>query len=236
MNSPVKSAAEKLWRLSGMFGHNFRVHGRGAVHQGDHVCVLYATEEERFRIAAEYTAEGLGRGERCVYISQSPNTVPGFHQHLRQAGIIADEWVERSALLHLTHVDTYLVDSAFDVDRMLRVLDEAVDAALRDGFVGLRLCGDMCWLLEEAAGSEQVVEYEALLNQFFPHVRASALCQYDVARLKADVIDHGLATHPTVMIEGRVKPNPFYKRFQEAVTRAPEPHNVDAKLGELRRL
>jgi len=204
--------------------------------QGDHVCVLYETEDERVRTAAEYIAEGLKRGERCVYLSHSSDTLPRFHQHLKEAGIVPEEWVARSALIHLTHAETYLVDGVFDAERTLRMADVAVSAALADGFVGVRIVGDMCWLLQEVAGAEQVVEYEALLNHFFPHVRASALCQYDHRRLKADLIDHGLATHPMVMIDGRVKPNPFFRRFQEAVTRAPEPDTVNEKLEALRRL
>lgn len=50
---------------------------------------------------------------------------------------------------------------------MLRMLNEAVEAALNDGFAGLRTCGDMSWLLDDAPGTQHVVEYESLLNQFF---------------------------------------------------------------------
>jgi hypothetical protein len=206
------------------------------IQPGDHICVLYETEDERLRIAAEYIAEGLRSGERCIYVSHSSDTVPGFHHHLRQAGINPNEWKTRSALIHLIHAETYLVDGVFDAERSLHMADESVEQALDAGFAGLRVCSDMCWVAEGVEGTEQVVEYEALLNQFFPHARASALCQYDQRRLTADFIDHGLATHPLVMIEGRVKSNPFYKRFQDAVTRAPEPHQVAVRLGELRRL
>lgn len=206
------------------------------IQHGAHVCVLYETEDERLRIAAEYTAGGLRGGERCLYVSRSSDTLPGFHHHLRQAGIEPGEWIARSALIHLLHAETYLVDGVFNAERSLHMADESVEHALDAGFVGLRVCSDMCWVAEGAEGTEQVVEYEALLNHFFPQARASALCQYDRRRLKADFIDHGLATHPTVIIEGRVKPNPFYRRFQDAVTRAPEPHQVETRLGELRRL
>jgi hypothetical protein len=37
----------------------------------------------------------------------------------------------------------------------------------------------MSWLLEDAPGSDQVVVYEALLNQFFHGARAAGMCQYD---------------------------------------------------------
>ncbi|MBA3948918.1 MAG: MEDS domain-containing protein [Acidobacteria bacterium] len=47
------------------------------------------------------------------------------------------------------------------------------------GFTGLRTCGDMTWLLDEAPGSQQIVEYEAQLSQFFATVRALGMCQYN---------------------------------------------------------
>lgn len=59
------------------------------------------------------------------------------------------------------------LDGRFDSERMLRMLNEAVEAALNDGFAGLRTCGDMSWLLDDAPGTQHVVEYESLLNQFF---------------------------------------------------------------------
>ena len=60
---------------------------------------------------------------------------------------------------------------------MLRLLNDAVESALNDGFIGLRTCGDMSWLLQEPTGAEQILEYEALLNQFFRGVRAAGMCQ-----------------------------------------------------------
>jgi len=82
---------------------------------------------------------------------------------------------------------------------------------LNDGFQGLRACGDMSWLLDDAPGSGQVVAYEALLNQFFRGLRAAGMCQYDRTRLPVEMIDHAFATHSTAIVNGQHEVNPSYR-------------------------
>ena len=109
-----------------------------------------------------------------------------------------------------TKHQTHLVDGYFDTERMLNMLNGAVEDALNAGFAGLRTCGDMTWLLDDVLGSEHVVEYEALLNQFFRQTRASGKCQSDESRLPTGLLDHaGICAHSTVVVENTHKRNPF---------------------------
>src|SRR5829696_8095124 len=94
---------------------------------------------------------------------------------------------------------------------MVRLLDDAVEQALDHGFSGLCACGDMYWLLADAPGSDQVLEYEALLNQFFSTVPGAAMCQYNRALLAGRFIDMALITHSTAVVNGRHTFNPFYQ-------------------------
>lgn len=204
--------------------------------EGDHICVLYETEDEGLRIAAEYLAEGLERGERCVYVSASLSGLDQLHGMLRRRGIDPDDSVRRKALIHIVHADTYLAGGRFDSERLLSQLDVSVELAKKEGFTGLRACGDMSWLVEEPPGSAQLLEYEALIDQLLRRAQVTGMCQYNLSRLKASFIDHALVTHPVVMIEGRVKANGFYKSFQEALTRTPEPDRVEEKISQLRRV
>lgn len=93
----------------------------------------------------------------------------------------------------------------------------------------------MTWLLDEAPGSLQVVEYEALVTELFKNVRAVGMCQYDRSRLPAEIIDHALATHGTVVLDGAQAMNPFVKPPAIARTRAAQPGDVPWKISELRR-
>jgi hypothetical protein len=176
---------------------------------GDHVCALYSSPAEQRVMAARFIAQGLRAGERCLFAGYSEADLLGFREALRHEQIDPDTAHSRGALILLTKEEAHLVDGCFDSERMLRMLNEAVEAALNDGYTGLRTCGDMTWLLDDAPGSLQVIEYEALVTSLFRNVRAIAMCQYDRARLPAGLLDHGLRTHPTVLMDGYHLDNPF---------------------------
>ena len=202
--------------------------------QGEHICSLYETEEEQLAVAADYLADGLRAGERVFYVAESQEAIQRFRDALKAVGIDAAARAQRGALVESTHAEAHLANGSFDSERMLGLLNEALENALNDGFSGLRTCGDMSWLLLEPPGAEQVVEYEAHLNRFFHGVRGAGMCQYDRGRLPEHLIDHALTTHPSVIVDARHKPNPFYRSPELAVGRAANPDGVRFKLGELR--
>ena len=128
-------------------------------------------------MAAEYLADGLRAGERVYYVSDSEAGLARFRGALKDVGINTVSAVKRRALVMATHAEAHLRNGRFDGERMLHLLNEAVEEALNDGFCGLRTCGDMSWLLKEPEGAEQVSSHEALLNQFFQGVRAAGMCR-----------------------------------------------------------
>jgi hypothetical protein len=205
--------------------------------QGDHICALYESEHEQLTTAAAYIADGLAHAERCYYVGQSLTALARFRESLAREGTDVADAVQGGALILATHQQAHLVDGRFDCERMLRLLNEAVEAALNDGFIGLRTCGDMSWLLDQPAGSEQVVEYEMLLNQFFHTVRAMGMCQYDARRLPADLVDQALCAHSSVAIDGRHITNPHYSPALVVTRRAAASGaELQNKVEELKRL
>jgi hypothetical protein len=202
------------------------------VKQGDHICALFETEEEQLAIAAGYVADGLRRGERCLYVTASTAGLQRFREVLEALGVDTAAALKRGALVQATSAEAHLAGGQFDPERMMGLLNEAVESALNDGFQGLRTCGDMSWLLENPEGADRVVEYEAFLNEFFKGVRATGMCLFDRARLPPALIDHALATHPSVNVPGRLVPNRF---FEPAATgaRVPQVDKVESKLREL---
>ena len=198
--------------------------------QGDHVCTLYSNRDEQLAAATDYIRGGLGRGERCLYVccEHSPDE---FRDGLRQAGINVDAEEARGALLLLTKHDGHLKGGCFDPDKMINLLHVAVKDALDAGFAGLCAAGDMSWLLDEAAGSERIAEYEARLNDFYPSSRSLGLCLYNRNRLPHATLDHSLATHPHVRLDGNILlHNPFYEAPEEAAVRQSDSGAIAKKL------
>jgi hypothetical protein len=181
---------------------------------------MYESVEEQESLAIAFLAQGLHGRERCLYAACSAGALARVRDGLRAEGIDAAAEEQRRALLLLTKEQAHLVDGVFDGERMLRMLNQLLEETLNEGFTGLRTCGDMTWLLDRPPGSHQVVEYEALVTQLFKGMRAIAMCQYDRARLPPDIIDHALATHGTVVIDGAHVANPFAKELRaRAVSR-----------------
>ena len=180
-------------------------------------------------------ADGLRSRERCLYSATSAAELDHFRHALRQIGVEALTEEERGALLMVTCEETHLAGGTFDSERMLRMLNDGVESALNAGFVGLRACGDMSWLVEHPAGAEQCLEYEAILNSFFRGLRALGMCQYNRARLPPTTLDGALATHPTVTVGGGVTTNMFYRPSGSGVTLPASSGDVDWKIRKLQR-
>lgn len=202
--------------------------------QGDHVCTLFSSPEEQQTAAIEYIRQGLERRERCLYVcgEQTPDE---FRRALTAAGIDAATEEQRGALVLLTKEHGHLKGGTFSASRMIGLLREAVESALKDGFEGLCAAGDMTWILDEAPGSEEFAEYEALLNHFYTTNRALGLCQYNRRRLPAAILDHGMATHPVVRIDGPILlTNPFYEDPEIARGRTANVEGLDERIERLR--
>ena len=201
--------------------------------QGDHVCTLFSSREEQVNAAIDYIRGGLARGERCLYVcgEQTPDE---FRAGLRNADIDTHAEEKRGALILITKREGHLKGGSFKASRMIDMLTRAVADALKAGFAGLCAAGDMTWLLDEAPGSHEIVEYEALLNHFYSNNRALGLCQYNRNRLPAKILDTCLATHRHIRIQGAmILENPFYELPEDAMTIPRDGDGVDDKIAQI---
>ena len=98
--------------------------------RGEHICGLYDTEDEQLAVAAEYLAEGLRTGQRVLYAGQSTDALSRVRRALMELGVEVVAMESRRALLLRTHDEVHLADGHFDSERMLRLLNQAVEDAL----------------------------------------------------------------------------------------------------------
>jgi len=199
--------------------------------QGDHICTLYESPEEQLRAAVEYIVGGFSRGERCLYVC-GEHTPDQLRAALRKVGVDVDVAENRGALILVTKEDAHLAGGFFDPNNMISLLHDAVRSALDDGFAGLCAAGDMSWVLDQKPGTEHLAEYESRLNDFYANSRALGLCQYNRKTLPPQFLDHCIATHPVVRIEGPIAlDNPFYEPPSKAIGRmAAGSKDVESKI------
>jgi signal transduction histidine kinase len=204
------------------------------VSQGQHLCSLYESTGEVLATAVAFLAYGLERGERCVYVADSGGR-DRVRRALRGSRIEVEEEVERGSLLFADPEESYLAAERFDPEASLGFFAGAEAAALADGFSGLRCAADMSWALDSSTPAERLVEYEALLGDFFPGHRVVGLCQYDVRRFPPETIYDVLCTHPLSVIGTQVCPNYFYEPLRHVLEQVPKRERVYWRMAQLRR-
>jgi hypothetical protein len=167
---------------------------------GDHYCGIYRSDDDHRRIVVDFVRLGAERNERMIYLVNL-QTAGQLKLKLDEAGVDAEGLVSSGQLIILTAKDAYLKDGAFDPEKMIAVLEEETARALADGYTALRVTGEMTWALAGDPGSERLIDYEALLNEFYVRQpRCYAICQYDQRRFDAELLLDVLHTHPKVLV------------------------------------
>jgi hypothetical protein len=170
----------------------------GRMRPGDHYCGIYQSDEDHRVLVVDFIRHGIANREKVLYIVNL-QTAAQLKATLAAAELDVDPLIEAGQLVILTAKDAYLRDGEFDPDKMLALLREETDRTLAEGYPALRVTGEMTWALGGEPGSERLVEYEAMLNRFFPDSKCYALCQYDRRCFDAEMLLDILHTHPQVL-------------------------------------
>jgi DcmR-like sensory protein len=160
---------------------------------------------------AAVICQKLEQNYRCLYLNSSP-MVAGMRSYLAAAGVDVAREVEKSALV-LTSARGHLTDGVhFDPEQMMRSLESALNAALREGYAGLWATGDMTWELGPDADFSKLLEYERRLEEFFStHPEMGGVCQYHAETLPRNVVQQGLVVHRALFINQTLSLiNPHY--------------------------
>ena len=193
---------------------------------GDHYCGIYRTDEDHRAIIIDFVRQGVARGEKMFYLVNM-QTAEQLKATLAAAGLEVEALIDNGQLVILTAKEAYLRDGQFDPHKMIQLLREETAKALAEGYTALRATGEMTWALAGEPGSERLVEYESLLNHFFPDSKCYAVCQYDRRRFDAEMLLDILHTHPQVLYgkEGFdnkdmyfVPPEAFMERDRQSAT------------------
>jgi hypothetical protein len=151
---------------------------------GDHAILAYSDDGERWEILSEFTQQGFVRGERvCIRldVDQSPEEVaPRL-----AGGIAAARDAIGSGQLVVSNTPRF-APGCYDPMVLVARTRELIDAALRDGYQGLRSASDGSLALAPVDDWQQLLEYETVVQRsLFATGQArwyTAICQYDLRR------------------------------------------------------
>ena len=176
-----------------------------------HQCLVYeGSPAPQLSALSALIRKKLDENYRCQYL-HSPSMVAGMRSYLFAAGIdVTKEILEGSLVLSSTNA--HLLEGRFSIDRMIGMLEEAVQQALQDGYQGLWASGDMSREFGPEKDFSKLLDYEWRLEELFQTQPAlSGICQYHADTLPPEVMRHGLVTHPSLFINQTLsRLNPHY--------------------------
>jgi hypothetical protein len=176
-----------------------------------HQCLIYrGAPMAQLASLALMIRKRLQQNFRCLYLN-SPEMVAGMYAYLTSSGLDVHQAAVEGRLI-LSSGQSHLVNGTFDSDGMLRLLKEAYELAIKDGYAGLWASGDMAWEFGPARDFEKLVAYERALEEFFhAHPNMIGVCQYHQDVLPPEVVEDGLHVHPGIFVnETLSRINPQY--------------------------
>lgn len=168
-----------------------------------HACAFVNGPEDEQSVIDPFFLEGMKRGEKAVYIVD-PAKRP-MHEQRLVGGCPAPGLLEVT-----TWNEAHLKGGSFSEQRMMSGLDELLQEHAKTGKPPMRLVGQMDWVFSSPPGIEQLVSYEANVNEVLNRGKTPTVCVYDLRKLHGSLMMDLLRAHPLTVVGGVLYENPFF--------------------------
>lgn len=194
-----------------------------------HICAFFNGMDEHYRILQPFIMEGLNGGERAFHLVD-PERREDHLRRLGDAGIDVGEATASGQLEVHPWEDGPLHGERFNQDTWLKGFEEVLAAGRTSGYTKTRFLAQMEWALADMPGMEDMMEFEARVNDVVPKYDDSVICAYDLSKFGAAAVMHALRTHPLVIIGGVLQENPFYVEPEEFLLEMREQRGASAPV------
>jgi anti-anti-sigma factor len=174
-----------------------RSHGRASelpeVGATDHVCWVYAGEEDLDVAVGRFLDGALARGERVLGIGEA--VIESLDRvSVRYGG--SEALAARGALETLTLDEVYAATGEFRRERQFGFHDAATHRAVTDGFTGLRVIAEGSLLAADPDLRAELIRWEHLADDYIAQgSRFTAMCAYR-SDLGPDALSDVASVHP----------------------------------------
>jgi hypothetical protein len=166
-----------------------------ALAPGDHACLTFSDPDERLDIVAAFVLDGLARSSRVLCLTESI-APEQFAVELSERGVPVAEAVPANQLTIHGSEQSWLAGGELTATNVIELLGRSLDEAARDGYAGLRVTADMCWVNRPMAAAEQLPVFETEVAKLFGDGRLTAICQYDREVFDAVTLAFAARSHP----------------------------------------
>lgn len=183
--SPAPGSSVKAGHATGRVGH-ITLEGI-SIDYGSHLCAFYDTDQGRLKLALPFLLSGLQVGDRCFMVAATEvqahilgelrDVRPGIDEDMKEGRLIVMDGMPSSA-------------------EMYAFFEKAFLDAGKHGIHGLRVLGDMAWILHKNMAIEELNDFETRYNNGLGHrFPVVSLCQYDARVFSGMAILGALKCH-----------------------------------------
>jgi len=173
----------------------------GGVPWGTHICHFYQSSGELLDNLVAYFRAGLENNERCVWVTSEPLSLEAVRAEMEGKVEGVDERIENGQLEILNFSEWYTKHGGFNAGEVVRSWAVKESRALKQGFEGLRVSGDVQWVGER--DWKKFVNYEEEMNRIIGRHCMLALCTYPLTRCGTTELIDSLSTHGLTFFEQR---------------------------------
>ena len=186
--------------------------GQVLPHPG-HVCAFFDSRDQKYDVLVPFTKDAIAAGDDVINIVDSRDRAAHIDT-LSQSGVPVDDVMSNGQLSVFTSEQTYLRAGGDVLPSLLEFLRDALERAHQQEHC-LRTWGEMNWVARGVVPIEEVLEYEARVNELLPGFECTLVCIYDLAHTPPSLMTDILSTHPYAIINGRLRENSFFVQPHE---------------------
>lgn len=171
----------------------------GAVSWGFHLCLFYRSQEDLLEILLPYIKAGLKENDQVIWITSEPLPLEKLEKILRKEIPGFDQLRKKGQLELYSTQEWYFPKGIFLVEEVLNRWQEKEKEALKRGFSGLRVTGNVSGI--SVSTWSEIQDYERRVQDTLQNLRMMAICQYDLNECyKEQVLDID-QHHPLALVK-----------------------------------
>jgi anti-anti-sigma regulatory factor len=185
------------------------VRRHGCTHSGSglgadaHVCWGFNRRQEFVDAALEFLTDGLRAGQRIAYVGSEP--VDEQRERLEPLGGVG-AMIDEGALLLIDLTGIYKAGEPIDPDSQMAVYAAVTEAALADGYTGLRVAAQASNLVREPETWDAHLRWESVADRFMSVRPLAAMCGYQRDLVPEQLLCDISTLHPATNVSTKAVP------------------------------
>ena len=165
----------------------------------NHCCYFYENKVNLLKVLSSFFKEGLENNEYCIWVLPEDITEQEIIDYFLKENYKFDEYLEKEQFKFYNFQHWYATSGSFDVKNILDRWIQNLKYALKKGYSGMRITGDVCLISQEDL--DNFLDYELQLNSLIKEKFINAICTYPIIKYQKYQILDIASTHQSVLID-----------------------------------